>query len=113
MATVADNAATAGREIIQARIARSHQRGIGIHHQCYAGAQSDGTGQKYILQPIGAQHNSLASSAVIDGVLDALGIQFLLILRRDHSAFSHDACVQRGAGSGDMRFGDLARVLSR
>jgi hypothetical protein len=64
VAFLATNAATAGSEIVEARIARAHKRGIGIDNQRYAAAQCKRSGEEYILCALGAQYNSLARCAV-------------------------------------------------
>ena len=74
---LAHDAAAAGGKIVETRIARSHQRCICVHNQRHAGAQCERAGQEYILLPVRAQHHSLARSAVVHRVLDALGIQSL------------------------------------
>ena len=70
---------------------------------------------------MGAQHDSFlphgrrpvrgGPSAVVDGMLDALGIQRPLILVRNHSMVGRNGGLQGDASGGNVRLDDLAGVL--
>jgi hypothetical protein len=122
-AVLGDDAAGAGREIVDARIARGDKRGVLADNESDAGTESERAGEENIHLAVGSKNDGLrcrrcgvggsgwARSAVIDRILNAGGGELLLIGEGDDAVISGDVGLKRDADVRNLWLGDGARVL--
>lgn len=105
-----DPAATRGHVVV-ARIARGVEDGVAVDEQGDAGLEVEGAGEKDIAVARAVQFYRLAAAAVIDCVLDALGVEAVFVGVGQETAGSGQLGRKLRAGGRNMRFENGAPVL--
>ena len=128
VAVLGDDAASAGREIVDARIARGDERGVFADDESDAGTKSERAGEEDVHLAVGAKDDGLrrrrtsagravlppqrrrpvvggpglAGCAVVERILDAGGGELLLIGEGDDAVIGGDVGLEGDAGGRDL-----------
>src|SRR6185437_3177344 len=100
---LAEDAATARRDVIKPRVCRRRQHRVRVDEQRDAGAKSERTAEKYLPVAVGPQLDGLPGGAVVHGLLDASGVGLPLRGLRQDTVRRWEAGPPHDAGGRDRR----------
>ena len=106
-----DDAAAAGRKIVDAGIARGDERSICPMTSVTPRAEGERAGKEDVLFAVGAKNDGLAGVTMVHRVLNTKRIEFLFVFCRQCTPYGRDVCFQGDAGGGNFGLGHGAGVL--
>jgi hypothetical protein len=112
VAALVYDAATAGCEVVVARVARGVEGGGAVNEEGYAGTQMDRRGEEDVIVPEGTEFDGMARSAVIDSLLDAGCVLPLLFRSCEFAVGSGELRSELSAYGRIVRFDHIASVLA-
>ena len=110
-AGLVDDAAAAGRGLVERRIARGEEGHAFVDEEGDAAAQLERPAEEGVVRPIEAQGHGMAFGAAIDGLLNAHGVELRFVGGGESAGARGEMSVERGADRRQNRFGDGAGVL--
>src|SRR5437763_5394640 len=82
-----------------------------LNEQCDARPQFQRTGEKYVIAVVWSKRDSIASGTLIDGFLDAGGVEMIFGHFRRMTVVRSKLRMHRGADRRQLGFCDSPRVL--
>ena len=110
---VETSAALAGLGGVDVGVAGAVEGYAFVDEERYAFAEFEGAGEEGVVGAVGAEGYGFAFAAFVEGLLDAVGVELVLVGFGDAGGGADELGLELGADGGKFGLGYVAGVLSR